>query len=97
MKYLSHPLLFFTLSICLSNIYAQQSSILESYIQTGLSSNLALKQQDADLRKAQESIRQSKALFLPRLTFDANYTVAAGGRKIDFPIGDLLKIGRAHV
>lgn len=90
MKYLSHPLLVFTLSICLSNIYAQQSSILESYIQTGLSSNLALKQQDADLRKAQESIRQSKALFLPKLTFDANYTVAAGGRKIDFPVGDLL-------
>ncbi len=90
MKYLTHPLLIFILSICLSNIYAQQSSILESYIQTGLSSNLALKQQDADLRKAQESIRQSKALFLPRLTFDANYTVAAGGRKIDFPIGDLL-------
>ncbi|MBK8427227.1 MAG: TolC family protein [Lewinellaceae bacterium] len=90
MKYLSHPLLIFTLSICLSNIYAQQSDILESYIQTGLSSNLALKQQDADLRKAQESIRQSKALFLPKLTFDANYTVAAGGRKIDFPVGDLL-------
>ena len=90
MKYLTHPLLIFVLSICLSNIYAQQSSILESYIQTGLSSNLALQQQGADLRKAQESIRQSKALFLPRLTFDANYTVAAGGRKIDFPIGDLL-------
>ncbi|MCC6279362.1 MAG: TolC family protein [Saprospiraceae bacterium] len=90
MKYLTHPLLLFALSICLSNIYAQQSSILESYIQTGLSSNLALQQQGADLRKAQESIRQSKALFLPRLTFDANYTVAAGGRKIDFPIGDLL-------
>jgi len=90
MKYLSYPLLIFTLSICLSNIYAQQSDILESYIQTGLSSNLALKQQDADLRKAQESIRQSKALFLPKLTFDANYTLAAGGRKIDFPVGDLL-------
>jgi len=90
MKYSCHPLLIFILSVCLSNIYAQPSGILESYIQTGLSSNLALKQQDADLRKAQESIRQSKALFLPKLTFDANYTLAAGGRKIDFPIGDLL-------
>ncbi len=90
MKIWKHPLLFFALSICLSNIYAQKSTILESYIQMGLSSNLSLQQQDADLRKAQESIRQSKSLFLPKVTFEANYTVAAGGRKIDFPIGDLL-------
>jgi outer membrane protein TolC len=78
------------ISICLSNVYAQQSDILESYVQAGISSNLTLKQQDADLRKAQESIRQAKSLFLPHLAFEANYTVAAGGRKIDFPIGDLL-------
>ncbi|HPI07286.1 MAG TPA: TolC family protein [Saprospiraceae bacterium] len=90
MKNLIHPLLFIITSICFSNVYAQQSDILESYVQAGIGSNLTLKQQDADLRKAQESIRQAKSLFLPRLTFEANYTVAAGGRKIDFPIGDLL-------
>lgn len=90
MKNLVHPLLFIITSICFSNVYAQQSDILESYVQAGIGSNLTLKQQDADLRKAQESIRQAKSLFLPRLTFEANYTVAAGGRKIDFPIGDLL-------
>jgi outer membrane protein TolC len=90
MKNLIHPLVFIIASICFSNVYAQQSDILESYVQAGIGSNLTLKQQNADLRKAQESIRQAKSLFLPRLTFEANYTVAAGGRKIDFPIGDLL-------
>lgn len=90
MKHYPPLIIAFVLNTCFSSIYAQQSEVLESYIQTGINSNLTLKQQDADLRKAQESIRQAKALFLPRLTFDANYTVAAGGRKIDFPIGDLL-------
>ena len=81
---------FFILSICLPNIYAQKSSILEAYIQTGLSNSLALQQQDFDLQKAQESIRQAKALFNPTLKFEANYTLASGGRSINFPIGDLL-------
>ncbi|MFN0215514.1 MAG: TolC family protein [Saprospiraceae bacterium] len=73
----------------LSSLSAQ-SVILEGYIQEGLSANLGLKQQNLDIAKAQEAVRQSKALGKPKLTFDANYTVAAGGRKIDFPIGDLL-------
>ncbi|MBL7783215.1 MAG: TolC family protein [Saprospiraceae bacterium] len=90
MKKVIIPFASLLLSVCLSNTYAQNSAILESYVQTGISSNLALQQQNADLRKAQESIRQAKSLFMPRLTFEANYTVAAGGRKIDFPIGDLL-------
>jgi len=67
-----------------------QSAVLEAYIQEGLTANLGLKQQSLDIAKAQESVRQSKALGKPKLTFDANYTVAGGGRKIDFPIGDLL-------
>jgi len=67
-----------------------QSPILEGYIQEGLNANLGLKQQSLDIAKAQEAVRQSKALGMPKLTFDANYTLAAGGRKIDFPVGDLL-------
>lgn len=90
MKHSRYLLILFIANVCFTGIYGQNSEILESYVQAGISSNLALKQQDADLRKAQESIRQAKALFLPQLAFEANYTVAAGGRRIDFPIGDLL-------
>lgn len=70
---------------------AQSSSaILEAYIRDGLSSNLALQQQNLDLQNSLEIIRQSKSLFYPNVQFNANYTRAAGGRRIDFPIGDLL-------
>lgn len=70
---------------------AQSSStILEAYIRDGLTSNLALQQQNLDLQNNLEAIRQSKALFYPTVQFNANYTRAAGGRRIDFPIGDLL-------
>ena len=67
-----------------------QSPVLEAYIQEGLGGNLALKQQQLDLQKSLEAIRQSKALFYPTVQFNANYTRAAGGRRIEFPIGDLL-------
>lgn len=67
-----------------------QSAILENYISEGLSANLQLKQQGLGIAQQQEALRQSRLLGMPQLTFDANYTVAAGGRKIDFPIGDLL-------
>ncbi|HRI59886.1 MAG TPA: TolC family protein, partial [Saprospiraceae bacterium] len=43
-----------------------------------------------EVQKAQEAVRQSKALFYPSLLFDANYTRATGGRRIEFPVGDLV-------
>lgn len=90
MKHLRFVLLFFVLNNCWSTIYAQNSAILEEYVRVGLSNNLALQQQQLDLQKAQESIRQAKSLFYPTLSFQASYTRAVGGRNIDLPIGDLL-------
>ncbi len=85
-KYLALFLLsFFFMSRALA-----QSSILEGYVQEGLAYNLAIQQQNLEIAKQQESLRQAKSLGKPQLTFDANYTLSAGGRKIDFPIGDLL-------
>jgi outer membrane protein TolC len=69
---------------------AQNSSVLDTYIQTGLANNLALQQQGLDIRKSLEAVQQAKSLFYPTLSFAATYTLAAGGRKIDLPIGDLL-------
>jgi outer membrane protein TolC len=67
-----------------------QSAILEAYVQEGLSANLGLRQQTLQIERQQAQVRQSKALGMPKFSFDANYTLAGGGRKIDFPIGDLL-------
>ncbi|WP_138994394.1 TolC family protein [Larkinella sp. C7] len=66
------------------------SAILNAYIQEGLQSNLALKQESLEISRVTESITQAKALFYPRLTFNPTYSLAAGGRRLQFPVGDLL-------
>lgn len=69
---------------------AQQSAILEGYIQEGLQNNLALKQEGLEIQKATQAIQQAKALFYPKVAFNPTYSLAAGGRRLQFPIGDLL-------
>lgn len=78
--------------LCLTTVrsFAQPSPVLEEYIRQGFSNNLALQQQNLDLQKSLEAVRQARSLFFPTVQFNANYTMASGGRKIDFPIGDLL-------
>lgn len=78
--------------LCLTTFrsVAQSSPVLEEYIRQGFSNNLALQQQNLDLQKSLEAVRQARSLFFPTVQFNANYTMASGGRKIDFPIGDLL-------
>ncbi len=66
-----------------------QSAVLDNYIQAGLDSNLALKGESLNIEKQLEILAQSKALFRPKVSFDASYTLAGGGRTIDLPLGDL--------
>ncbi len=84
--------LFYTLLLLIAGtgIQAQHSPVLEEYVQEGLKSNLALKQENLELRKVAENIQQAKALFYPRVTFAPTYSLAAGGRRLQFPVGDLL-------
>jgi outer membrane protein len=67
-----------------------QSQVLETYIQEGLKSNLQLKQEQLNYEKSVENLDGSRALFMPQVSAVANYTLAGGGRKISFPVGDLL-------
>ena len=69
---------------------SQVTDILETYVKTGLESNLNLKQKTLNITKSLEALREANSLFKPQITFNASYSVAAGGRSIDFPIGDLL-------
>lgn len=66
------------------------SAILESYIQEGLKQNLGLKQERLEILKSNENITQAKANYMPKVTFNPTYSLAAGGRRLEFPIGDLL-------
>src|SRR5690606_36731998 len=36
------------------------------------------------------ALRDAKSYFLPAVEFGMSYTLATGGRTIDFPVGDLL-------
>lgn len=69
---------------------AQPSPVLEEYINTGLRSNLALQQQNLDLQRSLEAVREARGLFYPAVQFNATYTRATGGRTINIPVGDLL-------
>lgn len=80
--------IFFSIFITIAP--AQESAILRQYIGEALSNNLALQRQQLDLGQTQESIRQAKTFFYPTVKFRADYTVAAGGRRIAFPIGDIV-------
>lgn len=85
-------LLILTLTIIPRIGFTQEmpSAILDAYVQEGLRSNLALKQESLELNRVTESMNQARALFYPSLTFNPTYSLAAGGRRLQFPVGDML-------
>ena len=76
---------------CLSaGIGFAQNPILEEYIRMGLQSNHALKQKQLDFARSLSVLKGARGLFMPDVSLNARFTVAQGGRNIEFPIGDLL-------
>ena len=69
---------------------APPSTILDGYIREGLANNLGLRQESLDIRRVTESLNQARSLFYPRVAFNPTYSLAAGGRRLEFPVGDLL-------
>jgi outer membrane protein TolC len=77
------------LLIFLQVIFAQEDP-LERYIQIGLESNLALKQQEFSLEQSIEMLNEARGKYFPSIDIGARYTRAGGGREIIIPIGDLV-------
>jgi outer membrane protein TolC len=67
-----------------------QTEILKNYIREGLENNLALQQKHDDYTRSLEVLNEARGKFFPSISFQARYTVAQGGRIIEFPVGDLL-------
>jgi outer membrane protein len=67
-----------------------QNPYLESCIREGLESNQGLKQKQLDYAGDLITLKEAKGLFLPDLSLNARYTLAQGGRMIEFPVGDLM-------
>jgi outer membrane protein TolC len=68
--------------------YSQEK--VDQYIKIGLENNEVIKQYNFDISKSIWALKEAKSLFYPTVTLNGNYTVANGGRTVDFPIGDLL-------
>jgi len=69
---------------------AQSNSTLEAYVNQAIENSESLFQQQISIQQQENSLASAKGFFAPQLSLQANYTLASGGRQIEFPIGDLL-------
>src|SRR5690606_32708250 len=61
-----------------------------SLVQMAWDNDSWLKSKAAQSEAAGYSLKESKSLYMPVASLGAQYTLAAGGRSIDLPVGDLL-------
>ncbi len=83
-------ILFLFLGFLQFQSIAQPISPLDQYITEALASNISLQQKELSYEKSLAVLQEAKANFLPSLSFEARFSVATGGRTIDFPVGDLM-------
>jgi outer membrane protein TolC len=63
---------------------------LRQVLDDALAANLELRAGSASVQQRAAALDRARARYLPVLDFDARYSVADGGRTIEFPVGDLL-------
>jgi outer membrane protein len=63
---------------------------LRELLDDALAANLELRASAAAIQQRMAALDQARARYLPVLDIAARYSVADGGRTIDFPVGDLL-------
>ncbi len=71
-------------------IRTQAQQALDEYIEIGLKNNIVLQQKNISLEKAMLSLKIANGMFSPSINLLGNYTNGDGGRRISFPVGDLL-------
>jgi len=67
-----------------------QSSVLQRYVEQGISNNLSLSRKTSDLDLQRLKEQQATAAFYPSVSLESSYLLADGGRTIDIPIGSLV-------
>lgn len=63
---------------------------LQLVLNDALTANLELRAGSATVQQRMAALDQARARYLPALDLVARYSVADGGRTIEFPVGDLL-------
>jgi len=84
------PLFVLFLAVPSSPAYSQRSPVLDAYIAEGLANNLSVLKSELDIERSRALLAQARASARPSVDFNASYIAAAGGRSLDFPVGDLL-------
>lgn len=76
----------------LPSLYGQPAAPdpLAGYIQEAFAQNIALQRQNLSYEKALYALKEAKAAYFPQLSINARYSVAAGGRAFEIPVGDLV-------
>ncbi|MBX2906298.1 MAG: TolC family protein [Taibaiella sp.] len=69
--------------------HAAAQTELDNYIQEAFKTNQGLQQQNIQLDKSLNALKEARSYFMPNVSMLGSYTRAAGGRTIDLPIGDL--------
>lgn len=82
--YLIFPLSLVTL---ITNLKAQDFKPL---VRLAWENNKQLKSKNFQIESASWSLKEAKSFYGPTVSFGTQYTLAAGGRSIQFPVGDLL-------
>ncbi|TAH22147.1 MAG: TolC family protein [Cytophagales bacterium] len=82
--------IFQVLSLAKPHLLFAQTAVLDAYVKEGLQNNQALKQQRFLLEKSLYALKEANTLFMPTVNFNTTYTSATGGRRLSFPIGDLV-------
>jgi outer membrane protein TolC len=84
------PFFLFVFLFPLYSAQAQRSPVLDAYIKEGLANNLSVLKSELDIERSRSLLAQARASAKPSVEFNASYLLAAGGRSLDFPVGDLL-------
>lgn len=85
-----YPTALFCFLLVFVNQLHAQSTVLDTYIQEALNHNIALQQKNLSYQRSLEALKEAKAMFIPKLSLEARYSMAEGGRAIEFPVGDLV-------
>lgn len=64
--------------------------ILDQYVQEAIENSLLIDEQLALEQKSASALQEAGKMHGPEVTFLTSYTLATGGRSIDFPVGTLL-------
>ena len=82
-------LILITWLFCSISIVSWSQEQLEAYVQEAVQNNQQLLQEAMNVRSSQAALSEASGLFMPSVDFMADYTLADGGRNIQFPVGDL--------